>query len=205
MEENRKRNIEDLKAVFEETIGGKIQTPKHFDQLRQLVFTRTGEYLSSTTLKRIWGYVNEPTLTRVSTLSILSKALGYRDWDDFVQRKPTENGTPSSIKFGKNINVNTDLTEGQLVTLFWFPNRVCTIRYLGGISFEVVEAKFTQLLPGDRFDCHLFLAGYPLYLSNLVRGNSKPAAYICGKLHGGIQFKVHSSKNPEDSAAPSHL
>lgn len=191
MEENRKKNIEDLKAAFEETLGIRLLTPRHFDHLRQLVFTRTGEYLSSTTLKRIWGYVNEPTFTRITTLSILSRTLGYRDWDDFIQRNSTEQDKPSSLKLVKNINVNTDLREGQLVTLFWFPNRICTVRYLGGISFEVVEAEYTQLRPGDRFECNLFLAGYPLYLSNLTRGNSKPAAYICGKLHGGIQFKIH--------------
>lgn len=201
-----KEEIEALKLALEDSMNIKMLTPKHFEQLRYFVFERTGEFLSSTTLKRIWGYLNEPLKTRVTTLSILSQALGYRDWEDFTRRNdgaPSEQGLPSSYKLVKSLNVQTDLARGQLVTLYWMPNRICTIKYLGGLGFVVTESLHTRLQPGDHFECNLILAGHPLYLSNLIRGNSEPTVYICGKLHGGIQFKIHPFvENEEEKELP---
>lgn len=188
------RIIEELKEALEEMAGTKIKTPLHFERLRQMVFERTGQYLSSTTLKRMWGYINEPLTPRVSTLNILSQAMGYKDWENFVAVRETtsgEEGLSSSSKLVRHIDVPKDLEAGQHVTLYWYPGRECEVKYLGNLSFEVVETRETHLRKGDRFDCHLILEGQPLYLSNLRREDSSPVTYICGKLHGGIRFKIH--------------
>lgn len=200
MEDNRRNDIEKLKAKLEEAMGVTVRTPKHFDMLRNLVFNRTGEYLSTTTLKRIWGYLNEPLNTRITTLILLAQTLGYRDWDDFINssnKDDGQTGNSSCASLVKSIKLPEDLQRGQLVTLFWYPERVCTIRYLGDISFEVVSSEKTQLQPGDHFDCHLILEGHPLFLSKLIKGNSAPITYICGKLQGGIRFKIHSMETNE--------
>lgn len=202
MEENRDNNIERLKNKLEESMGVKIRTPKHFEQLRSFVFKRTGEYLSTTTLKRIWGYLNEPLKTRISTLIILAQTLGYRDWDDFINSVNKEKDQivdSSNMSMAKSIKLPSDLTRGQKVTLFWFPNRVCTIRYLGALKFEVESSENTRLQRGDTFSCHLFLEGYPLYLSNLVKGNASPVTYICGKQKGGIRFLIHPLEKEQDN------
>ena len=186
------KEVRALKAALEEAVGFKMETPKNFEHLRAVIFSRTGEYISTTTLKRIWGYLNEPLQTRTSTLSLLARTVGYKDWEDFVKRSDTastEKKIPSSPKFGRAINVNSDLKKGDRLKLYWHPGRVCKIRYLGKMQFVVEESQKTRLKPGDTFYCHLIIAGHPLYLSNLKHGDADPVAYICGRIHGGIQFE----------------
>lgn len=189
---NHSEEISALKAHLEEMIGTKITTPKEFDRLGGFIQARTSEYISSTTLKRIWGYIDEPLQTRSTTLNILAKAVGYKSWEDFLSRnegQTSESKISSSPSFGSSINVMEDLEPGETIMLYWNPGRECLVKYLGGLSFEVVESKKTRLQPGDTFDCHLILSGHPLYLSKLVQNDQPPIAYICGKIHGGIQFK----------------
>ena len=190
--EKQNKEIEALKAALEEAAGFKAETPKNFEQLRTVIFRRTGEYIIATNLKRIWGYLNEPLQTRQTTLSLLARTVGYKDWEDFVKRSETaatEKKIPSSPKFGKAINVNSDLKEGDRVMLYWYPGRECRIKYLGRMQFVVEESQKTRLKPGETFYCHLIIAGHPLYLSNLKHGTAEPTAYICGRIHGGIQFE----------------
>ena len=73
--------IERLKICIEETIGKKLKTPKDFTNLSEQIFTRLHIMLSPTTLKRLWGYLNEDKRPRMSTLSIISQFAGYRDWE----------------------------------------------------------------------------------------------------------------------------
>lgn len=196
--ESQQKNIESLKKALETAAEMKFDSPKAFETLRRFIYNRTGEYLSKTTLMRIWGYVKEPLNTRQSTLSVLSRAVGYKDWEDFIRRidSDTDDSISSSYKFGRSINVITDLKEGQTLTLYWDPGRECKVRYLGGMRFEVVDSRNTRLIAGDTFYCNLIISGHPLHLSGVTRGRSEPMAYICGCRHGGIQFELHDL-NPD--------
>lgn len=190
--------ISDLRNAIEEALGCKIAGPKTFEQLRQFLFNRTGQYLGMTTLKRIWQYINDdkPLKVRPATLSVLAKSIGYKDWDDFSNRnkrvRTSDSSIASSPKFGRSIDVVNELHPADELTLYWSPGRECRIKYLGNLQFEVVSSKNTRLKPGNTFYCHLFLAGHPLYLSSLVQGDAAPVSYICGKLHGGIQFEINA-------------
>lgn len=186
------QDIESLKKALETAAAMKFDTPKQFDKLRLFIFNRTGEYISRTTLMRIWGYINEPLNTRQSTFSLLARAVGYNDWHEFINRKldDSEPEISSSYKFGRNINVISDLKPDQKVILYWEPARECKTRYLGNMLFEVIESCNTRLMPGDRFYCNLIIPGHPLHLSGVTRGNSKPVSYICGCAHGGIQYEI---------------
>lgn len=188
-----KKAIASIVKAIEEAVGFKVETPKTFELLRQIIFQRTGEYISATTLKRIWGYLDEPLQTRHTTLSILARTIGYKEWDDFLHNRESglpERKIPSTPSFGRSINVTADLQDGDRIKLYWNPGRECLIRYIGNMQFVVEESKKTRLKPGDTFFCHLIIAGHPLYLSNLVQGVSEPVAYVCGRIHGGIQYEI---------------
>lgn len=198
-----KSELKLLRDAVEEAFGEKISGPSSFNRLRIFLLRRTGNLLGQTTLKRIWGYVDTESNLRTSTLSVLAKAIGYSDMDEFVEsHKSTshsETRLSSSPKFNKYVDVNRDLKPGQTLKIFWYPARECVIRYLGGMRFEVVSAKNTRLRARDTFICHILIAGYPLYLSSLTRAGSEPTAYICGKLHGGIQIEI--AEHDAESAA----
>ena len=69
--------ILELRHRIENSVNRKIQTPADFDFLRGIIWDRTHEQISASTLKRIWGYIDGVDETRNSTLNILARSLGY--------------------------------------------------------------------------------------------------------------------------------
>ena len=69
--------ILELRHRIENSVNRKIQTPADFDFLRGIIWDRTHEQISASTLKRIWGYIDGVDETRNSTLKILARSLGY--------------------------------------------------------------------------------------------------------------------------------
>ena len=74
MRNEKETAIESLKEHIENTIGIRMRTPRDFDLLAMNIFNETRSQLSPTTLKRLWGYLQEKEnqAARISTLNILS-------------------------------------------------------------------------------------------------------------------------------------
>ena len=75
-----------LRDVIEETVDRKMKTPKDFDFLAERIFEKIHETVSPTTLKRIWGYLSEPSTPRLSTLDLLAQFVDYKDWEAFCHQ-----------------------------------------------------------------------------------------------------------------------
>ena len=63
-----------------------MQTPKDFEFLSEQIFDSLHQHISPTTLKRLWGYLPEPSEPRLSTLNLLSEFIGYDSWDAFCNQ-----------------------------------------------------------------------------------------------------------------------
>lgn len=74
-----------LKSAVEAKAGYVIRTPKDFDRLHQLLFDEQHAMVSTSTLKRIWGYVQSGSSPRPSSLAVLAQYAGYADWEAFVR------------------------------------------------------------------------------------------------------------------------
>lgn len=178
-------SLNNLCRRVEETYGKTVRTPLQFEALADDIVSRVKTRLSPTTLKRLWGYLNEPMTPRRSTLDILAQYCGWRDYEDFLRGDHPEIDSGS---VGANvISTSKNINPGERVRLTWKPSRVCLIEYLGGMRWRVVESVGTRLSPGDTFTCTLIVAGEPLYLDNLIHDNSTPGTYVCGR-RSGIAF-----------------
>ena len=182
--------IERLKEYIENVAGFKMCTPKNFENLAQGIFNETGSLLSSTTLKRLWGYLHEKEqqTPRLSTLNILSRYIGYIDYDTFCKYQMVDEECESDFLNNRFIKADS-LSKGQKVKLMWQPDRVITIQYIGLSMFKVLENKNSKLSPNDIFICNQIVENQPLLLSNLIHENGDPLNYICGKM-GGVKFQV---------------
>ena len=182
--------IERLKEYIENVAGFKMCTPKNFENLAQGIFNETGSLLSSTTLKRLWGYLHEKEqqTPRLSTLNILSRYIGYIDYDTFCKYQMVDEECESDFLNNRFIKADS-LSKGQKVKLMWQPDRVVTIQYIGLSMFKVLENKNSKLSPNDIFICNQIVENQPLLLSNLIHENGDPLNYICGKM-GGVKFQV---------------
>lgn len=92
-----------LKDKIEKAMGHAMLTPRDFESLSRHIKERTGECVSPSTLKRIWGYMKDGGEPRPSTLNVLAQYLGYSD----ISQLACDSGETSSIMIQNN-SVNAD-------------------------------------------------------------------------------------------------
>lgn len=112
--------IHELKKQIEDRLKRKMKTPNDFIFLSGVIWERTHETISPTTLKRLWGYIDGADETRGSTLDILSRSLGYQDWDDFLAKIEKGSGSNPVVSFHIGID---KLQAGDRVYVSWKPDR----------------------------------------------------------------------------------
>ncbi len=185
--------IYELRLRIETSIKRKIQTPADFDFLRGIIWDRTHEQISTSTLKRLWGYIDGVDTARNSTLNVLSKALNYNDWDDFTNKLKFENQTNSDLVLSESIASNK-LTIGNTLSIAWQPNRMCLLTYLGNDTFKVINSENSKLKIGDTFRCSLFILGEPLYINELRQNNGtgEPKLFVIGNKSGLTKLKIET-------------
>ncbi len=83
---NQEQCIQCLCEAVETAIGRKMQTPKDYNFLADEIFKKLHKSVSPTTLKRLWGYLSEPVIPRVSTLDIIAQFVGVDNWQAFCQQ-----------------------------------------------------------------------------------------------------------------------
>ena len=189
--------IASLRWEIETAVNHRIATPKDFDALREMIFSRLHILVSATTLKRIWGYIDDNVSTRRGTLDILARYLGYADFEAFANGATADGGElPSNPIMSRRIDVDEQLQPGDLLRLTWQPGRVCDVEYRGERSFCVVASQNTRLCAGNTFKCSLMIEDEPLYIDNLIVDGKAPVAYVCGK-RSGIRFEPLSAADDE--------
>ncbi len=79
------QEIELLKKRVLEQFGRTLDAPTDYDLLSVAIEKATGEIISVSTLKRIFGYKGQSTIPRPSTLSVLARYVGTAGWSDFCE------------------------------------------------------------------------------------------------------------------------
>lgn len=175
-----------LLEEVEKKYGRRIATTTDFESLSVVIEHQVGELLSSSTLKRLWGYVSLNPTPRVATLDILSRFVGQKNFKAFCESLKDSKAFVSTFFTAKYQTV-AELASGVSVTVGWAPNRLVRLNYLGDFQFEVVSSENSQLLQGDRFELSEIIVGYPLYISRILRDGEYTPSYVAGQ-QGGINL-----------------
>ena len=179
-----------LQCKVEQVVGCKMKTPRDFDYLSMRVLDRTKAYVSSSTLKRFWGYLGDGNRKRPyrSTLNVLAQYAGYVDFDAFESNIGSEG--PAESDFLPNDSLQAySLQKGALIELKWLPDRCVTISYEGLEMFKVLETYNSKLCVGDTFLCGQIINGEPLTLRCLVHNGNAPVNYVCGRVNG-VKYRI---------------
>ncbi len=81
--EAQEQAIELLRRAVERALGRRMQTNKDFDCLADCIYEKIHAKISTTTLKRIWGYLSEGVTPRRYTLDQLARFIDFADFDAF--------------------------------------------------------------------------------------------------------------------------
>ena len=171
-----------LRHVVEETFGRKPVSPINFDHLSYQIFSTTGHKVGVSTLKRFWGYVKSPYNATHTTLSILARYVGYRDWDSFCsQYKGNEDSGFSSDR----LITASDLSPGSSVYVEWESDKwLKLIKIAQPNIFKVTESNNIKLLPEDIVAIDTLLIGERFLARDCMRNGIDLGTYIGARKTG---------------------
>lgn len=178
-----------LLSKVEKKYGRRVATTTDYESLSVAIEIETNDLLSASTLKRIWGYVSEKPTPRLSTLDILSRYIGDKDFRQFCENLKTSDAFESTFFSAKCLTVS-DLEIGKKVTIGWNPDRLVTLTYLGNSEFEVIKSVNSKLKVGDKFQSTDFVLGSPLYIARILRDGAYTSPFIAGKNEGLNRVEV---------------
>lgn len=196
------KNIDDdavflLKKEVEHKMGFSLKAPTNFDALIARVSEEDGETLSMSTIKRLWGYVSSANAPRLSTLSILSSFLGFRDFDDFCIKRRIYTSEDSDFITSAE-GQTKGLHVGDELMLEWRPDRFCRLRYESKDCFKVINSINCKLLKGDTFRASFVAVGHPLFVTELMRGGECLNDYVAGKSSGLLSVNIRHTSEEEE-------
>lgn len=183
-----------LRKAIEHQAGYRPISSPDFVRLADDITATTHEYISPTTLKRLWGYVKEPVNPRPSILNLLARYLNYANANEMF----IANGLDQSALSGQldtPVIYSGSLPEGALVSISWYPDREIKVRHLHDSEFEIVEVSNSRVKAGATFTCPTLVDGRPLLLNNYLEAGDEGErlTYECGR-SGGVKCRVIDSE-----------
>ncbi len=162
---------------------GSVSHASDFANLSEDIENETSELVSSSTLKRLWGYVDYMSNPRIYTLDVLSRYIGYQDFGHFCAEIHNDPQFVSGFLTGECLSADS-LLEGEKIRVGWDPNRIVVLKYLGNNRFEVVSVQNASLLKGDRFVLPAIVKGFPMYIPHIERDGKTTPMYVAGYRSG---------------------
>ena len=106
-----------MRRDIEISVERNINTPADFEFLSGVIWERTKTSISTSTLKRLWGYIDGADNTRQCTLELLSKTLGYKSWKEYTEHLVETNPNQSDFLTQNKHICSDDLSIGDLLVL----------------------------------------------------------------------------------------
>lgn len=89
-------STEQIRLLKEETVrifGKSLDSPTDYDALAAEILEKTGKSISSTTLKRVFGYIKSGNAPTGATLGLLARYCGYAGLADWCAKHGAGTGT----------------------------------------------------------------------------------------------------------------
>ena len=164
-----------------EKLGSPIQYPSDCERLSADIGSRLNEIIGVTTLKRLFGFVNDVKVPRQITLDILARYAGYDSYDVMID----ELGVKGDSGFEDEPDVDSaTLNHGDRVVFTYLPDRKVTTEYLGNLRFRITESLGSSLRAGDIAVISSFSLYQPLKMESVIRDGEDLGRYVAGKVSG---------------------
>lgn len=190
--DDKREALQRLRDAVEHKMGYCLNTPTDFNNAAATVTDRTGRPISSTTLMRMWGYVQDgganytPSMFTLSTLAIY---LGYMDFRQFRSQSKADKEVQSAGFAAGDSVAAEEIPVGTSVAVSWEPDRHCVLRHIRGLNFEVVRAENSKIRVGDIMECVSFTQNAPLCCRQVWRDDELVMSYMAGS-KTGIRFRI---------------
>lgn len=132
-DKQQEQALAQLRDAIEKVVDRKMKTPKDFDFLSGCIFETLHSNISATTLKRIWGYLAEPTVPRLSTLNLLAQFVGADNWEAFCQQSQNLSSASEPVQIASDEvhHKKSSHTNIRLIAFIVFP----LLLIVGGVVY----------------------------------------------------------------------
>lgn len=176
-----------IKELLSKQCGRDIATAADCTLVALDIESKTGEHVGVNTLKRLLGFIDDEREPRLSTLNIIARYLNQDCWPTL--KLLDDNAGNSDFNDTLTELHAAQLKPGAMIEITYLPNRRLVIKCQGNNSFVVVESENGKLRVGDTLHLDHLVRGYPLLVSEVVRGGTSLGTFTAGKAQG-IQFKL---------------
>ncbi|MCD8202496.1 MAG: hypothetical protein LUD48_02495 [Prevotella sp.] len=158
--------INDIKAKS----GLVLDKTKDMEILSSYIFKETNRNIGTTTLKRLFGIINDDRRSSDFTLNTIAMYLGFMSWDEYVNTKNINSiwRYDDDTVYIQKLDIGTKLRIRYL-------NRVVTLEVICVENIhvlKVIEAENSSLLTDDILYIHCIRKGEVLIAEKVVRGKN---------------------------------
>lgn len=168
---------------IEEKLGMEIKYPQQCEIVAQAIEDTTGQTIGISTIKRMYGFINEERIPRQSTMDIISEFLGYKDYK-LMAKDLHEDSDISDFMWMESVEPE-NLSVGTQLQITYDPKRLLILTYLGDYKFIVNESKRSKLQKGDTLEIHQLVVGHELVVNDVIRDGESKGSYT-GAKQGGL-------------------
>ena len=170
-----------IQVKVEERFGKPIRYAKDCQVLSVNIHAFTGEKISCSTVKRLFGLIESDNEPRLYTLDILAQYLGYINYDNLLQEfNPNKNDLNQSIEK----IASKDLNIGDTIRLKYAPNRFLSANYVEDSIFKIIESNDPKILQDELLAFNNVGRDLPLFASWRSSKNGNAKNIVLGKISG---------------------
>ncbi|MCW8896871.1 MAG: hypothetical protein OQJ96_13490 [Flavobacteriales bacterium] len=167
--------------LIEQKHGRKIRYPKDCEALAGDISEKTRQTISSSTIKRLMGFVKGTKEVRTYTLDIIATFLEYSCYEHLLGELDYHH--PEKPPITKEVIIK-NLGKGQKVKLKLGGKESILFSCSGKDELEVLQSKSPSINIGDKIKLDKVLLNYPLYVKQIVRNNEEIEGCIVSKISG---------------------
>ncbi len=166
---------------IEQRFGKEIRYPTDCEALAGHISMETKQRVSTSTIKRILGFVKGTKEPRLYTLDVIAQYLGFRNWDSYIEKfAKIENSEFLNLEM---VNLET-LKKNCKIEFTYEPNRRVVVKYCGDYNFTVVDSENSKLLKGDKLRILNIIRKYPMIITTVERNGKNIGQFKAGKVSG---------------------
>lgn len=176
--------------MLSDRLGHTIRYPSDCNLLSTAIYDSVRKHIGVTTLKRMYGFVGGVARPRESTLDIIALFLGFTSYVDLIDAIDPDAGSDGAV----TILSAGDLDAGRRLFI-GLPEGTVSLTALGDASFRVDASACTVLISDYIVSVESFRVGYPLYVRELVRNDTRQGRITLAALSGIKSISLTTSSD----------
>ena len=150
-----------IKDKVEQKYGSTVRYPVECDALAEDISKATGRSISSSTIKRLWGFIEGASAARSYTLDTVAEYCGHSCFDDLIESfNPEKKEQKSNL-----VKVQaSEIGSNQVIVIGFGGDQSVQLQRDRKTTFRVISGNHPKLKEQQRISFNSVEVGYPMFI-----------------------------------------